>query len=100
MSIIVIVSLELQDIHFGEKFSRDFVDAKESGDTAEGLMNLHNNEAGRRVSEFNFLHPLEINDEPFYKQLFNLFLVDTIKNAEGLQMPWYVRILQRSRVLA
>lgn len=38
-----------QDIHYGEKFSRDFVDAKESHETAEGLMNLHNNEAGRRV---------------------------------------------------
>nr|CAD7200448.1 unnamed protein product [Timema douglasi] len=36
------------DIHFGEKFSREFVDVKESRDTAEGLMNLHNNEAGRR----------------------------------------------------
>ncbi|RZF44644.1 hypothetical protein LSTR_LSTR000596 [Laodelphax striatellus] len=38
-----------EDIHYGEKFSRDFVDAKENPDSAEGLMNLHNNEAGRRL---------------------------------------------------
>ncbi|XP_023707581.2 protein Wnt-1-like, partial [Cryptotermes secundus] len=37
-----------EDIHFGEKFSREFVDSHENRDTAEGLMNLHNNEAGRR----------------------------------------------------
>ncbi|XP_069702535.1 protein Wnt-4-like [Periplaneta americana] len=37
-----------EDIHFGEKFSKDFVDSHESRETAEGLMNLHNNEAGRR----------------------------------------------------
>ena len=38
-----------QDITFGEKFSREFVDAREEPTEAEGLMNLHNNEAGRRV---------------------------------------------------
>ncbi|XP_073993950.1 protein Wnt-4-like isoform X1 [Rhodnius prolixus] len=38
-----------EDIHFGEKFSRDFVDSQENSETAEGLMNLHNNEAGRRL---------------------------------------------------
>ncbi|XP_063238958.1 protein Wnt-3a-like [Bacillus rossius redtenbacheri] len=37
-----------EDIHFGERFSREFTDVRESRDTAEGLMNLHNNEAGRR----------------------------------------------------
>ncbi|KAE8753129.1 WntA [Frankliniella occidentalis] len=37
-----------EDIRFGEKFSRDFVDSKETGDSPGGLMNLHNNEAGRR----------------------------------------------------
>jgi hypothetical protein len=29
--------------------SREFLDAKEDANTATGLMNLHNNEAGRRV---------------------------------------------------
>ncbi|XP_034247116.1 protein Wnt-4-like isoform X1 [Thrips palmi] len=37
-----------EDIRFGEKFSKEFVDAREHGDAPEGLMNLHNNEAGRR----------------------------------------------------
>ncbi|XP_066995957.2 protein Wnt-4a [Anabrus simplex] len=37
-----------EDIHYGEKFSREFVDVRENRYTAEGLMNLHNNEAGRR----------------------------------------------------
>lgn len=48
-----------QDIHYGEKFSREFVDAKESHETAEGLMNLHNNEAGRRVH--HYLHTISYN---------------------------------------
>ncbi|CAH1393609.1 unnamed protein product [Nezara viridula] len=39
-----------EDIHYGEKFSREFIDCYEDPNTAEGLMNLHNNEAGRRVS--------------------------------------------------
>nr|AGC92659.1 Wnt-4a-like protein [Heliconius erato] len=34
-----------------EKFSRDFVDVKEEKESDEGIMNLHNNEAGRRVVE-------------------------------------------------
>lgn len=41
-----------EDIKYGEKFSRDFLDTKEDVNTALGLMNLHNNEAGRRVSCF------------------------------------------------
>ena len=39
-----------EDIRYGERFSREFLDAKEDVNTATGLMNLHNNEAGRRVS--------------------------------------------------
>nr|UTM63732.1 wingless2 [Riptortus pedestris] len=38
-----------EDIHYGEKFSREFIDCNEDPSTPEGLMNLHNNEAGRRV---------------------------------------------------
>lgn len=41
-----------QDIRYGEIFSRDFVDSKEDKNTDEGLVNLHNNEAGRRVSTY------------------------------------------------
>lgn len=42
--------LSKQDINFGEKFSKEFVDSREDDQSPEGLMNLHNNEAGRRVS--------------------------------------------------
>lgn len=38
-----------EDIRFGEVFSKDFVDSRESENEAEGLMNIHNNEAGRRA---------------------------------------------------
>lgn len=38
-----------KDIRFGEKFSHDFVDSIEDADSVHGLMNMHNNEAGRRV---------------------------------------------------
>lgn len=38
-----------EDIKHGERLSREFLDAKEDANTATGLMNLHNNEAGRRV---------------------------------------------------
>lgn len=39
------------NIKFGLKFARSFVDAKESETRdARGLMNLHNNNLGRRVS--------------------------------------------------
>ena len=41
------------DVSFGEKFSRDFVDSKEIKRTAESLMNLHNNEAGRQNLHHN-----------------------------------------------
>ncbi|XP_049762246.1 protein Wnt-1-like [Schistocerca cancellata] len=37
-----------EDIHHGEAFSREFVDSVENRETGEGLMNIHNNEAGRR----------------------------------------------------
>ncbi|KAL1501652.1 hypothetical protein ABEB36_006946 [Hypothenemus hampei] len=37
------------DIRYGEKFSKEFLDAMEDPNTALGLMNLHNNEAGRRA---------------------------------------------------
>ncbi|KAK3856351.1 hypothetical protein Pcinc_037318 [Petrolisthes cinctipes] len=37
------------DIRFGIKFSRRFVDARETEGDARALMNLHNNNAGRRA---------------------------------------------------
>lgn len=37
------------DIKYGVEFSRRFVDAREIKKNARRLMNLHNNEAGRKV---------------------------------------------------
>lgn len=53
---IPLTTLYFQDIYFGEKFSKDFADSHEDRDTAEGLMNLHNNEAGRRVSVVEYVN--------------------------------------------
>lgn len=38
------------NIGFGFRFSREFVDTGERGKTVREKMNLHNNEAGRAVS--------------------------------------------------
>lgn len=48
---------------FGEAISKQFVDALETGQDARAAMNLHNNEAGRKVSPAapgirHLLHPL------------------------------------------
>ena len=43
------------NIGFGFKFSRDFVDSGERGRNLREKMNLHNNEAGRSVSTTNLL---------------------------------------------
>lgn len=40
------------DIKYGIEFSRRFVDAREIKKTPRRLMNLHNNEAGRKVQNF------------------------------------------------
>lgn len=44
-----IIGCDFQDINYGVMFSRKFIDSQENNETAAGLMNLHNNEAGRRV---------------------------------------------------
>lgn len=43
------------NIGFGFRFSREFVDTGERGKTLREKMNLHNNEAGRAVSTFECL---------------------------------------------
>ena len=40
-----------EDVNHGIKYSRNFIDSLENGATKVGLMNLHNNEAARRVSK-------------------------------------------------
>ena len=42
------------NIDFGMKFSRAFLDAREVVNDARALLNKHNNEAGRRVSQLCF----------------------------------------------
>ncbi|KAH9497198.1 hypothetical protein DERF_013203 [Dermatophagoides farinae] len=37
------------DIYYGAEFTRRFIDSIEDPNTSEGVMNLHNNEVGRRV---------------------------------------------------
>lgn len=44
------------DVKYGVEFSRRFVDAREIKKNARRLMNLHNNEAGRKVKQcFDFM---------------------------------------------
>lgn len=38
-----------EDINYGVQFSRRFIDVQENSKADSGLMNLHNNEAGRRA---------------------------------------------------
>ena len=37
------------DIHYGAEFTKKFIDSVEDPTTPDGLVNLHNNEVGRRV---------------------------------------------------
>ena len=38
------------NVDFGEKISKQYVDAQETGQDSRAAVNLHNNEAGRLVS--------------------------------------------------
>lgn len=42
------------DIYYGADFTRKFIDSIENSNTAEGVMNLHNNEVGRRVGRIHY----------------------------------------------
>lgn len=52
------------NIHFADNFSRKFVDAREKGRDFRAQVNMHNNEAGRAVSntilyQYNFEYFLD-----------------------------------------
>lgn len=40
------------NVDFGERISKQYVDAQETGQDSRAAVNLHNNEAGRLVSIF------------------------------------------------
>ncbi len=44
------------NVGFGEAISKQFVDALETGQDARAAMNLHNNEAGRKVQSLLLIH--------------------------------------------
>lgn len=52
------------DVKYGVEFSRRFVDAREIKKNARRLMNLHNNEAGRKV-----MHKQEMNTSNKYLKI-------------------------------
>lgn len=57
------------NVGFGEAISKQFVDALETGQDARAAMNLHNNEAGRKVSSLQpfarKLTPATTSSNPF-----------------------------------
>lgn len=64
------------NIGFGFKFSREFVDTGERGRTLREKMNLHNNEAGRSVSI--------VSDELGLNNICNAFSVCSRKKCDLL----------------
>lgn len=64
------------NVGFGEAISKQFVDALETGQDARAAMNLHNNEAGRKVQRvllFRSIH-LATRDEPLVQDVIQLCL--------------------------
>lgn len=74
-----------EDIRHGEKVSREFLDVREDPNTAVGLMNLHNNEAGRRVNPLVMTMVIDF--------LIIYFVEYQIENAAGMQVPRNVGIV-------
>lgn len=46
------------NVGFGEAISKQFVDALETGQDSRAAMNLHNNEAGRKVQSVLLIHSI------------------------------------------
>lgn len=62
---------------FGEAISKQFVDALETGQDARAAMNLHNNEAGRKVSPGSLASILHL-DRPATQGADNSFITAQI----------------------
>jgi hypothetical protein len=43
------------NFHFGSQVAQEFLDSLESGNTLESRVNLHNNQAGRIVSDIIYV---------------------------------------------
>lgn len=81
------------DIYYGAEFSKKFVDSVEDPSTAEGIVNLHNNEVGRRVS-VNFTLSC------YYFDLSGSCLGYQIENGAHLQVSRSVRLVYDQSLLA
>ncbi|PVD19491.1 hypothetical protein C0Q70_19980 [Pomacea canaliculata] len=86
------------NIRYGSKFSKDFVDANELQLSAEGLMNLWNNGAGRKVRNTVFTAAIK----PDLLQLIIVFVLADHQRQRGycLQVPRRVRVLLGQGLLA
>lgn len=80
------------DIRFGASFSKDFVDSGEDLATPHGLVNLHNNEAGRRVSVLRSRDALD--------SIVMVMLGTALEHGARLQMPRSFRIMYDQSLLA
>ena len=73
------------NVEFGEAISKQFVDTLETGQDARAAMNLHNNEAGRKVQySVNFTYNLHLGDRRGKLSL---------NNIQSKKLWWYSEIL-------
>lgn len=49
------------DVRYGTRVARKFIDSRELEGDARSLMNLHNNQAGRKVCKKLFFYDLQIS---------------------------------------
>ena len=94
------------NIDYGYRFSKSFIDVREkeagakvgksSRENARKLMNLHNNEAGRRVGKNTF----NSNDRFYCNEFFRQFLGGNAQDPRHLQMPRRQWLLLAGHLLA
>lgn len=85
------------DINYGMKFSRKFLDVREVEGDTRTLMNLQNNKVGRKVRKERDLR----NNCSYQLNPLSCPCPDSEASlADGMQMPWRIRILCDEDVLA